>query len=90
MAISLGKFLGAFLFGIVSDKYGRKVSFLCGSILYIIAGPLIAFANSYGMVIIGRIALGAAGSGIYHSAYVICKSESLSKVWFDFFFFVVF
>lgn len=73
VALSLGKFLGAFLFGIISDKYGRKVSFFLGCILYIVSGPLVAFAYDYAMLIAGRIGLGAAASGIYHSAFVICK-----------------
>ncbi|KAL0266868.1 UNVERIFIED_CONTAM: hypothetical protein PYX00_009302 [Menopon gallinae] len=71
MTLSLGKFAGAFFFGIISDKYGRRLSFLVGSFLYIISGPMVSFAVNYGMIIAGRIGLGAAGSAIYHSAYVI-------------------
>lgn len=79
VALSLGKFLGAFLFGIISDRYGRRVSFFLGCILYIISGPLVAFAFDYAMLIVGRIGLGAAASGIYHSAFVILSEIANKK-----------
>ncbi|KAJ6637384.1 Solute carrier family 22 member 16 [Pseudolycoriella hygida] len=71
VALYLGKFAGAFIFGIIADKYGRKTSVTLASILYIICGPVSAFVNTYWLFLIGRIGLGLAGSGVYHSAYTI-------------------
>lgn len=73
VSLSLGKLVGAFAFGVVSDKFGRKMSFLIGCILYVISGPVVAFASDYLMVVAGRLGLGAAGSAIYHSAFVMRK-----------------
>lgn len=73
ISLSMGKFLGAVLFGIISDKYGRKLSFLLGCFIYTVSGPLVAFAVNYSMIVSGRIGLGAASMGIYTSAYVICE-----------------
>uniref|UniRef100_A0A1S4N1W3 Major facilitator superfamily (MFS) profile domain-containing protein n=1 Tax=Pediculus humanus subsp. corporis TaxID=121224 RepID=A0A1S4N1W3_PEDHC len=78
VSLSLGKFTGAFLFGVLSDKYGRKLSFLLGCLIYVVSGPLVAFAGNYSMIVAGRIGLGAACSGIYNSAFVIL-SEIASK-----------
>ncbi|KAG4075715.1 hypothetical protein HA402_003540 [Bradysia odoriphaga] len=71
VALYVGKFLGAFIFGIIADKYGRKTSVTIASILYIVCGPVSAFVNTYWLFLICRIGLGLAGSGVYHSAYTI-------------------
>lgn len=71
VALSVGKFLGAFLFGIVADKYGRKTSITVSSIMYMVCGPLAAVAQSYWLFVGARVGLGLAGSGVYHSAYTI-------------------
>lgn len=54
-------------------RYGRKTSVTLASILYIVWGPVSAFVNTYWLFLIGRICLGLAGSGVYHSSYTICK-----------------
>ena len=77
VSLSLGKFTGAFLFGVLSDKYGRKLSFLLGCLIYVVSGPLVAFAGNYSMIVAGRIGLGAACSGIYNSAFVIRENVFL-------------
>ena len=77
VSLSLGKFTGAFLFGVLSDKYGRKLSFLLGCLIYVVSGPLVAFAGNYSMIVAGRIGLGAACSGIYNSAFVIRENAFL-------------
>ncbi|KAK6621085.1 hypothetical protein RUM43_011391 [Polyplax serrata] len=79
ISLSMGKFLGAVLFGIISDKYGRKLSFLLGCFIYTVSGPLVAFAVNYSMIVSGRIGLGAASMGIYTSAYVILTEIASKK-----------
>ncbi|KAF7411863.1 hypothetical protein HZH66_000759 [Vespula vulgaris] len=70
-AVSFGKFIGAFVFGILADKYGRKMTFDLSCLIYIITGPVIAWTDSYIIMVICRIGLGVAGIGIYQAAYSI-------------------
>lgn len=72
-SLALGKLIGAFVFGIIADKYGRKPSFVISSIIYIICGPLAAVVPWYAVFILARVGIGIAGSGTYHTAYTICK-----------------
>ncbi|KAG7213733.1 hypothetical protein KM043_002967 [Ampulex compressa] len=69
MAVSLGKLLGAFAFGILADKCGRKVSFVIASFIYMVAGPVVALTSLYQVMVAARICLGIAGLGVYESAY---------------------
>ncbi|PSN45357.1 hypothetical protein C0J52_06542 [Blattella germanica] len=55
MAVSLGKFLGALIAGLVADRYGRKKVFATACVIYIIAGPVAAFAPYYTLFIFARI-----------------------------------
>lgn len=70
-AVSVGKFLGAFAFGLIADKFGRKVAFATASCIYILAGPIVAFTSLYQLVIAARIFLGIAGLGAFESGYSI-------------------
>ncbi|XP_012271124.1 organic cation transporter protein [Orussus abietinus] len=70
-AVSIGKFLGAFWFGFLADKYGRKTSFTLASCICIIAGPIVAFASLYYIVVVARVCLGVAGLGLFESAFSI-------------------
>ncbi|XP_035731374.1 organic cation transporter protein-like [Vespa mandarinia] len=79
-AVSIGKFVGAFVFGMLADKYGRKVTFLLSCLIYIITGPAIAWTHSYLIMLICRVGLGIAGIGIYQSAYSILIEISPSKM----------
>ncbi|KAI4500619.1 hypothetical protein M0802_004211 [Mischocyttarus mexicanus] len=70
-AVSIGKFVGAFIFGVLADKYGRKITYLVSCVIYMIAGPVIAFTHKYIIMLICRVGLGVAGIGIYQAAYSI-------------------
>ncbi|KAF7418175.1 hypothetical protein HZH68_000828 [Vespula germanica] len=70
-AVSFGKFIGAFVFGILADRYGRKMTFDLSCLIYIITGPVVAWTDSYIIMLICRIGLGVAGIGIYQAAYSI-------------------
>lgn len=74
VAVSFGKFVGASLFGIVSDKFGRKTSFTIGSLCYATGSLLTSFSPLYWPFLIGRVLLGLAASGIYYPALTIRKS----------------
>lgn len=72
VAVSFGKFVGASLFGIVSDRFGRKNSFTLGAISYTLGSLLTAFSPWYWPFVVGRVLLGAASSGLFYPALTIC------------------
>ncbi|KAK2577352.1 hypothetical protein KPH14_003472 [Odynerus spinipes] len=68
-AVSFGKFGGAFTFGIIADKYGRKTTFIIASMIYMISGPIIAWTRIYTIMLACRVGLGVAAIGVYQAAY---------------------
>uniref|UniRef100_A0A182PIY4 Major facilitator superfamily (MFS) profile domain-containing protein n=1 Tax=Anopheles epiroticus TaxID=199890 RepID=A0A182PIY4_9DIPT len=71
VALSIGKFVGASTFGVISDKYGRKTSFSIAATLYIVAGLLTTFSPFYALLLLGRIGLGASASGVFYPAFAL-------------------
>ncbi|XP_014271301.1 organic cation transporter protein [Halyomorpha halys] len=69
--VAIGKFFGAVLFGLISDRFGRKKTFIFSSILYMVTGPSAAFVSSYAAFIVLRLLIGLAGSGLYDTGYTI-------------------
>ena len=54
---------GAFLFGIIADKYGRRRVILASAILNTIFGIFTAFSPSYYWILLARTLVGFALSG---------------------------
>jgi MFS family permease len=54
---------GAFIFGIIADKYGRRRVIVTSAILNTVFGIFTAFAPSYYWILIARILVGFALSG---------------------------
>ncbi|CRK89407.1 CLUMA_CG003157, isoform A [Clunio marinus] len=79
VALSIGKFVGASTFGIISDKYGRKMAFNVAATLYILSGLLTTFSPTYIFLIIGRIGLGFCGSGVFYSLFTLITENSGQK-----------
>uniref|UniRef100_A0A182RHY7 MFS domain-containing protein n=1 Tax=Anopheles funestus TaxID=62324 RepID=A0A182RHY7_ANOFN len=78
VALSIGKFVGASSFGVISDKYGRKTSFSIAATLYIVAGLLTTFSPFYALLLLGRIGLGASASGVFYPAFALL-TENIGK-----------
>lgn len=74
MFLSFGKFIGASSFGFISDKYGRKTSFSIASCTYIVGSILVTVSPTYLVLLLGRLCLGLASSGIFYSAFTLRKS----------------
>ena len=55
--------IGAFLFGIIADKYGRRRVILTSAILNTVFGMLTALAPSYFWILLARMFVGFALSG---------------------------
>ncbi|KAK9503273.1 hypothetical protein O3M35_011879 [Rhynocoris fuscipes] len=79
VAVALGKFSGAFVFGIFADKFGRKKCFTLSCFLYIISGPIAGFAQDYYLFLIMRLILGVAGSGVYENGYTILTEMTVKR-----------
>ncbi|KAL1131480.1 hypothetical protein AAG570_011097, partial [Ranatra chinensis] len=79
-SIAIGKFAGALFFGFFADKFGRKWAFILAVILYIVAGPMASITYSYSFFIFLRFIIGAAGSGVYESAYTILSEVTVDPI----------
>lgn len=79
VALSVGKFIGASTFGIISDKYGRKASFNLAANLYILSGLLTTFAPTYIFLLLGRVGLGFCGSGVFYSLFTLITENAGQK-----------
>lgn len=71
-----GKFIGASGFGIISDKYGRKTAFSIACVTYIVGSILVTVSPVYVVLLMGRLCLGLASSGIFYAAFTLCKSDN--------------
>uniref|UniRef100_A0A1B6FR82 Major facilitator superfamily (MFS) profile domain-containing protein n=2 Tax=Cuerna arida TaxID=1464854 RepID=A0A1B6FR82_9HEMI len=77
-AIAIGKFFGGFLFGLIADRYGRKISFVLSCVTYMLFGPLTAISPNFTFFILMRFLTGLAGSGVYETGFTIL-AEIVSK-----------
>ncbi|XP_026466255.1 organic cation transporter protein-like isoform X2 [Ctenocephalides felis] len=78
-ALGIGKFAGAFIFGVIADKYGRKLSIIIGSIIFIITAPLQAVVNDFLLYFFLRFLVGVSGIGAYNTAYTLLSEISGPK-----------
>ncbi|GLG96485.1 Organic cation transporter protein [Gryllus bimaculatus] len=67
----LGDLLGSLVFGTLSDKYGRKITFILALTLQVVFGLMLAFLNDIISFLILRILIGMATAGVFNSSYVI-------------------
>ena len=77
---SLGAFLfsyaiGQIIFGILSDRYGRKIPLLAGVLLFAIGNYMCVVADSVEMLIIGRFISGFGGGTGSVSAFAIARDH---------------
>lgn len=73
VGVSVGKFVGATTFGILSDKYGRRISFFFGTLLYLIGSIVTTCSPWYWLFLAGRVCLGVSASGLFYGAFAMCK-----------------
>lgn len=67
-SMAVGKFIGGFFFGSISDIYGRKFAFNLAAFIYLFSGPASALVDSSVLFLFIRFLIGIAGSGIYESS----------------------
>ncbi|KAI0213623.1 Organic cation transporter protein [Lamellibrachia satsuma] len=75
-----GFLLGAIIFGALSDRIGRKLSWYIGLISVVISGCLAAFMPDYWSHVIARLVSGAAGAGYYTVGFVL-SLETIGKAY---------
>lgn len=73
VAVSFGKFLGASIIGVISDKFGRKLAFTYGALFYIMGSIITTVSPWYWPFVIGRVFIGVAASGIFYPPFALCK-----------------
>ncbi|XP_063696923.1 organic cation transporter protein [Culicoides brevitarsis] len=78
MALSVGKFFGSSLLGVIADRWGRKLAFNISAVIYMVAGLVSFLTPWYWIFFLSRFLLGMAGSGVYNSAYTLL-TESVAK-----------
>lgn len=67
----VGVLIGSYIFGDLSDRCGRRPTFIISLILQLVGGLLTAMAPEYISFVLGRILIGATTSGVFLVAYVI-------------------
>ncbi|TSK31389.1 Solute carrier family 22 member 13 [Bagarius yarrelli] len=88
----LGLLVGAFVFGFMADRLGRKLTLLLSLALQTMFGVAAAFAPNYTVYVTFRFILGAAVSGVINSSFVLgtewasTKRRMLAGVLTDYFF----
>jgi predicted MFS family arabinose efflux permease len=67
----LGILCGSPIFGALSDQLGRKKAILIGTVIFILAGPVVAFSPNFYILMLARFILAAASPGIYGTSFVL-------------------
>lgn len=76
----LGMAIGGFVFGRLTDKFGRKTSFVLDLSLFVIGGLVSAFATNIAIFTVGRLILGVAiGADVPISTSLIAEISPKNK-----------
>ncbi|XP_063078346.1 organic cation/carnitine transporter 2-like [Engraulis encrasicolus] len=70
-AFFFGELVSSFVSGILSDRYGRKITFFSAKVLQILLGFLLAVSTSWEMFCVLYFALGVASSSLYCTGFVL-------------------
>ena len=76
----IGKLLGAFVFGAMSDSIGRFKTYFISLILQTIFGIMVAISPNFWLYSLSRLLVGASCSGVYLCAYILAL-EFVGQVW---------
>ena len=75
----LGVLIGSYLFGEMSDRFGRKPTFFLSIVLQIIFGLLAGFAPEYYSFVAARLVIGMTCSGVFLVSYVLAMESVGTK-----------
>lgn len=69
--LMMGVLIGSLVFGDISDRYGRKPTFMISIVIMDVFGILAAFAPDFWTFTACRLVVGASTSGVFLVAYVL-------------------
>ncbi|XP_043923821.1 solute carrier family 22 member 2-like [Protopterus annectens] len=70
-SLNIGLFIGTIIMGYLADRFGRKICFLFAAFATAVSGVLMAFAQSYSLLLFFRILQGLFSTGAWSIAYVL-------------------
>jgi OCT family organic cation transporter-like MFS transporter 4/5 len=69
----VGVLVGSIIFGMLSDKFGRRKTIWVASFMFVFFAPLVALSTNFVLLLIFRFFVGMASPGVYSTAYVLGK-----------------
>lgn len=75
-SISLGKASGAILAGLMSDRYGRRLPYMCGAVLFVAVSVVMSVTPWYWPFMAGRLGAGLASGLMFYPAVILGESET--------------
>lgn len=70
-AFMIGVMMGSMIFGYLSDKFGRKPTFIICLLIQLLSGVIVGIAPNFPTFVAFRAILGSTTSGVFIVAYVI-------------------
>jgi len=67
----IGVLVGSVVFGMISDKFGRRRTILIASFMFVFFTPMIALSTNFVTLLLFRFCLGCASPGVYSTSYVL-------------------
>ena len=67
----VGGLVGCFIFGIISDNYGRKTAVIAAALLSIISGPAAALSPNFLLFLVARFFVAFGAAALFCSTYVL-------------------
>lgn len=74
-ALFLGFSVGVLFYGFLADRFGRRVPVLCGFLLYCIGSVACVTADSFTMMLVGRVLQGLGAAGPYVLSIAIVRDS---------------
>ncbi len=83
-AIFLGFSIGVLFYGFVADRFGRKLPVIVGFLIYCVGALACVLAESFSMMLVGRVLQGVGAAGPYVLAIAIVrdtyKGEQMARL----------
>ncbi|OXA64925.1 organic cation transporter protein [Folsomia candida] len=67
----VGVLVGSIVFGMLSDKLGRRFTIWISTFMFVFFSPLVALSTNFVSLLIFRFCLGIASPGVYSTSYVL-------------------